>query len=233
MPIPPVLIDSLAAVGLDRAPVAVAFLAQPPQGLARLESPGPAGCSYWKTASEGRAFYTTTEHHTNCPIGAFTHGVALSPEVGKELETMIDTMIELKYIRKEEVPAFPHRTDPLDVVAYAPLDGAPFDPDVVIFRGTVKQVMLLAEAARGAGAFDDGQVMGRPACAMLPRAIGASTGVASMGCIGNRVYTGLGDDELYLAIPGAKVGAVLEHLGATLAANQQLEQFHRQRASGL
>ena len=233
MAISPALVDSLAAVGLDKAPVAVAFLAQPPQGLPRLEHPEAASCSYWRTASEGRAFYTTAADHASCPIGAFTHGVALSPEAGRELETMLGSMIELKYIRSEEIPAFPHRTEPLQVAAYAPLDRATFEPDLVVFRGTVRQIMLLTEAARAAGAFDDGQVMGRPACAMLPRAIGAETGVASVGCIGNRVYTGLGDDEMYLTIPGAKVPAVLEQLQVTLEANRQLEQFHRQRAATL
>jgi uncharacterized protein (DUF169 family) len=146
---------------------------------------------------------------------------------------MIGTMVELKYIRQEDVPRLPHRTEPLQVAAYAPLDRATFEPDVVIFRGSVKQIMLLTEAARAADAFDDGQMMGRPACAMVPRAIGATSGIASVGCIGNRVYTGLGDDELYLTIPGMKIVAVLERLQATVDANRQLEQYHQQRLSTL
>ena len=233
MPISPALLESLRPIGLGKAPVAVAFLAHPPQGLSRLEHPEPASCSYWRTASEGRAFYTTAEDHANCAIGAFTHGVTQSPAAGLEFETMLGTMIELKYIRSDEAPEFPHRTEPLQVAAYAPLDRATFEPDVVVFRGSVKQIMLLSEAARAAGAFDAAQVMGRPACAMLPRALGADSGVASLGCIGNRVYTGLGDDELYLTIPGGTVGAVLEHLQTTVEANRQLEQFHHQHAATL
>jgi uncharacterized protein (DUF169 family) len=232
MPVTAQLLSRLSDVGVAARAVAVAFLDSPPEGLRRLDGPQPASCSYWKVAAEGRAFYTTPADHVNCPIGSFTHGAVLPAEGQRELDAMIQTMIELKYVRAEEVAALPHRTDPLGVVAYAPLTQARFEPDVVIFRGNVRQIMLLTEAARAAGAFEDA-VMGRPACAMLPRALAARAGVASVGCIGNRVYTGLGDDELYLTVPGATLGALLEHLPATLDANRTLEQFHRERAARL
>jgi uncharacterized protein (DUF169 family) len=215
------------------APVAVAFLEAPPAGLSRVDRPEPAGCGYWKSASLGRSFYTTPEDHGNCTVGAYTHGVTLSPAQGQELQGLVGTMIELKYLKNEDVAALPRRTDPLKIAAYAPLDQATFEPDVVVFRGTARQIMLLWEAAQAAGALEAGSVMGRPACAMLPQALNASAGVASVGCIGNRVYTGLEDGELYLAVPGSKVTAVLEHLSATLNANVELEKFHRQRAAQL
>ena len=75
--------------------------------------------------------------------------------------------------------------------------------------------------------------MGRPACAMLPRAIDATTGIASVACIGNRVYTDLGDNELYLAVPGPVLEATLNKLEAILNANVALEAFHRERAARL
>ncbi len=224
--------QNLADLGVADRAVAVAFLDSPPAGLRHLDGPQPASCSFWKLAAEGRAFYTTPGDHLNCPIGGFTHGATLPAESQRELDTMVQTMVELKYVRAEEVASLPHRTEPLEVVAYAPLTHATFDPDIIIFRGTVRQIMLLTEAARAAGAFGDA-VLGRPACAMLPRALQASTGVASVGCIGNRVYTGLGDDELYLAVPGAKLRTVVEQLAATLDANRALEAFHRQRAAAV
>ena len=73
--------------------------------------------------------------------------------------------------------------------------------------------------------------MGRPACAAVPQALAASGGVASVGCIGNRVYTELGDDELYLMLPGGAVDPTLEQLGTIAAANAELERFHRSRAA--
>lgn len=226
-------LDQLSKIGLMSAPVAVAFLSTPPAGLSRIPNAAAAGCGYWKEAAEGRSFYTTAEDHSNCPVGAFTHGVTLSPEKGRELQALVGTMIELKYLKSEEVPQLPHRTEPMQIAAYAPLATAPFTPDVVIFRGNARQIMLLWEAAHAAGAFDTGVVMGRPACAMLPQAISAKSGVASVGCIGNRVYTGLGDDELYLTVPGSELNKVLDQLGTILSANTELEKFHRQRAAQL
>jgi uncharacterized protein (DUF169 family) len=227
------LLHTLSALGFTNGPVAMAFLTTPPAGFQRVDRADAAGCGYWKQASEGRAFYTMADDHGNCPIGAFTHGVELSPEKGRELQSLVDTMIELKYIQSDEVPSIPRRTTPMQVTAYAPLAQATFSPDVVIFRGNVRQIMLMSEAARAAGVFEAGGVMGRPACAMIPRAMDTAAGVASVGCIGNRVYTGLGDNELYLTVPGPKIGHVLEKLESILTANRELEAFHRRRAETL
>ena len=95
--------------------------------------------------------------------------------------------------------------------------------------GTVKQRMLLAEAAQAAGIAGGGATMGRPTCAVLPESLQSDTTATSFGCIGNRVYTGLGDDEGYYAIPGAKVAAVVQKLAIITEANRQLEQFHQAR----
>jgi uncharacterized protein (DUF169 family) len=224
---------ALASLSLDAEPVAVAFLADPPPGVGRVARPQPAGCGYWKEASLGRSFYTTADDHTNCPVGAFTHGVELSAEKSAELQGLVSTMIELKYLKSEEIPLIPHRAASLRVAAYSPLAAADFTPDVVIFRGNVRQIMLLSEAARAAGVFDAGRVMGRPACAMLPQAIDSAEGVTSVGCIGNRVYTGLEDNELYLAVPGARVSDVIDRLAIVIDANTALERFHRDRARAL
>jgi uncharacterized protein (DUF169 family) len=224
---------SLAKLNLAHPPVAVAFLPTPPPGLARIGRADAASCGYWKQASEGHTFYTTADDHQNCPIGAFTHGVVLSPAKGQELEGLVGTMVELKYLKSEEVPQIPHRQEPLQVAAYAPLSQATFDPDVVIFRGQARQIMLLSEAARRAGVFDAGAVMGRPACAMLPQSLAGAGSVMSVACIGNRVYTGLADDELYLAVPGSAVDRVLGEVETILTANEELEKFHRARKASL
>jgi uncharacterized protein (DUF169 family) len=138
-------------------------------------------------------------------------------------------MVGLQYIRMEEVAALPRRAEPFRVAVYAPLAQAPAPPDVVLVRGRARQIMLVAEAARGEGLEGDGSTLGRPACAMIPAALSRPDGVTSLGCIGNRVYTGLGDDELYFTIPGAKVGEEVERLEAVLRANRQLEQYHQGR----
>ena len=93
--------------------------------------------------------------------------------------------------------------------------------------------MLLSEAARAVGAFEGGTAMGRPACAMLPHALISASSVASVGCIGNRVYTELGDNEMYLAVPAKSLAALIDKLDTIVTANVELEKFHRQRKASL
>jgi uncharacterized protein (DUF169 family) len=68
---------------------------------------------------------------------------------------------------------------------------------------------------------------------MLPHTIATKSSMTSLGCIGNRIYTGLDDNELYLAVPGEAIGSVLDALATILSANVELERFHRQRAEAL
>jgi uncharacterized protein (DUF169 family) len=225
--------SALASLDLTHPPVAMAFLQEPPAGLPHVDRAAAASCGYWKLASEGQTFYTTADDHQNCPVGAFTHGVELSATKRAELQSLLDTMGQLQYLKMAEVPSIPHRAQPFRVAAYAPLDAAPFTPDTVIFRGSPKQIMILSEAARAAGAFDTGAAMGRPTCAMIPHALASGVSVSSLGCIGNRVYTALGDDELYLAVPGVVVNRMFEALATIVTANETLEAFHRERAATL
>jgi uncharacterized protein (DUF169 family) len=221
--------SALSSLALTSSPVAIAFVSTAPEGLSRIDSSRPASCSYWTEASNGRSFYTTADDHGGCPVGAFTHGVSLNESQATELQSIVGMMVELKYLKKEEIPLIPHRTDALRFAVYSPLAGATFEPDAVVFRGNARQIMLLSEAARAAGIFETAAVMGRPACAMLPQSVGTQAGVASIGCIGNRVYTGLDDNELYITVPGGAVGRVLEQLETVQTANAALEEFHQNR----
>jgi uncharacterized protein (DUF169 family) len=216
-------------LGLRTEPVALTFRATPPAGVPRVGAAAASGCTYWKQAAEGRAFYTEASDHYGCPIGSYTHGIDLPPERMQELQGVIKTMIDLGYLRSEEVPGIPRRPGPFGVAVYAPLAETPLEPDVVLVRGNAKQVMLLAEAADAAGVGAASGLMGRPTCAAIPEALRARRPVASLGCIGNRVYNDLADDELYFALPGEHVGAVAEKLAALVRANQALQEYHRAR----
>ena len=218
-----------AALQLQWPAVAIAFRASPPPGVTRISASASASCSYWRLAAEGQVFYTEAVDHFGCPVGAHTHGVPLPPETASELNTIVQTMVGLHYISMDEVPAIPRRSEPLRIAIYAPLSAAPFEPDVVLVRGTAKQLMLLAEAAQAAGVASGGATLGRPTCAVLPETLQSGRATASFGCIGNRVYTGLADHEGYYTIPGPNLAAVLGNLETIVEANRQLEQFHRAR----
>jgi uncharacterized protein (DUF169 family) len=173
-------------------------------------------------------FYTEASDHYNCPIGGYTLGVEMPPAQMEELQNVVGTMIGLGYIRSEEVPNIPRRKDGFGVAVYAPLRDAD-EPDVVLVRGNPRQMMLLEEAAQAAGIGSQGGIMGRPTCAALPAAMQSGRGVASLGCIGNRVYTNLPDDELYYALPGQRVAAVVDRLAGIINANRELEKYHLAR----
>jgi uncharacterized protein (DUF169 family) len=215
---------------LTSAPIAVAFVEQAPPGVPHVTAMEPAGCGYWRRAAAGEVFFTVADDHKGCPIGAHTHNVTLSAEEQQDLLGLVQTMVGLSYLKMEEVPQIPTRRMPLQVAVYAPLATAPLAPDVVLVRGHAQQLMLLAEAAQAAGVAG-GTTMGRPTCAVLPEAINADRTAASFGCVGNRVYTGAGENEAYFAIPGPHLAAVEAALAVIVRANQELEKFHRARAA--
>ncbi len=217
-------------LGLKKQPVAVAFCDSPPATMARIDAAAPSGCTYWKLAAEGRAFYTEASDHYGCPIGSYTHGIDLPPDTAKELEGLVGTMVNLNYLDPAEVAGIPRRQQPFRVAMYAPLAAAPFPPDVVLVCGNAKQMMLLGEAVHAAGVAADTSVVGRPTCAAVPAVMESGRAAANFGCIGNRVYTAMADDELYFAIGGPQLSVVAEKLEKIVHANRELEQFHRGRA---
>jgi uncharacterized protein (DUF169 family) len=216
-------------LGLSLPAIGIAFLDAPPPGVQHAPA-GPASCDYWRRAAEGEVFWTDAADHQNCPIGAHTHGVEMSEAKKQELMGLVGTMVQLGYIRMEEVPGIPHRKAPLRVAVYGPLSRMPCPPDVVLVRGKASQLMVLVEAAQAAGVSPDAPAMGRPTCAALPQALDSARPSVSLGCVGNRVYTGLAEGEGYVAVPAAAMEQVSAQLGKLARANAELEKFHRARA---
>ena len=218
-------------LGLTSSPVAISFVDSAPAGVSHVGAIEPAGGGYWRRAAEGEVFYTIADDHKRCPIGAHTHNVTLSAQERDELMGLVGTMIGLQYLQMEEIPLIPTRNMPMKVAVYAPLDAAPLPPDVVLVRGNARQLMLLAEAAQSAGISGTAPAMGRPTCAVVPEAINSDLTSASLGCVGNRVYTGAADTDGYFAIPGDRLAALESRLSVIVRANNELEKFHRARAT--
>ncbi len=220
-------------LGLSLSPVAIGFLATPPEGLARVTKAAPASCSYWLRAANGESFYTEAADHLGCAVGAHTHGVPTTAEQQAELMQLIHTMVGLEYLSMTEVPQIPHRdaSAAFGVIAYAPLGAATFAPDIVLVRGDVRQLMLVAEAAQAAGVGAGSPTLGRPTCAVLPQTQQTARAQASFGCVGNRVYTGTSEHEGYYAIPGSALAAIVEKLEVVARANAELKKFHEARSA--
>jgi len=216
---------------LSRRPVAIAFRETPPDGVLPLSGSQPSGCSFWRLASGGQTFYTVPSDHHNCPIGSYTHNIALPPEREAELNGTLGLMVDIGYIKMEEVPGVPRLPKTPPVTVYAPLAQMPVTPDVVLVAGTPARLMLLHEAATRA-AKQVLPLLGRPTCMAIPAAL--SGGVASsLGCIGNRVYTGIADDQFYTVVSGTDLDAISRELDTIVSANAQLAEYHRGRRATL
>lgn len=221
-----------SAIGLSKRPVAISFVAQPPARVKRHDGMAPSGCTFWKLAAEGRTFYTEPAHHYNCAVGCYTHSIALPPERAQELPDTINLMASIGYIKLEEVGGISHLPQSPGAVVYAPLGDAPVAPDVVLCIGKPGRLMLLQEAAIRAGVGSGTSLMGRPTCASLPAALAQGV-VVSSACVGNRVYTDLADDELYITIPGKDIERVANELETIVSANQKLTEYHTQRKAAI
>jgi uncharacterized protein (DUF169 family) len=224
--------DLAAAVGSRRRPVAVTFRAAPPADVPAFAGRQPSGCSFWRLAAEGRRFYTVPADHAGCAVGSYTHNIPLPPERAHELEQTLGFMVGLGYVRMEEVPGIPRLPRTPAAVVYSPLGETPGDPDVVLVAGRPGRLMVLNEAAIRAGVPSRLPLLGRPTCMALPVALDGSAAM-SLGCIGNRVYTGLDEDELYVALPGREVPRVVAELGMITAANAALAEYHTRRRAEL
>ena len=221
-----------SALSLGRRPVAVTFCDTVPTGVARFAGTEPSGCSFWRLAAAGQAFYTVPADHYNCPIGSHTHSITLPALRAAELEQTLTLMGGIGYVRMEEVPGIPTLPKTPGAVVYAPLGDTPVDPDVVLVAGRPGRLMLLLEAAGRAGVATQPGLLGRPTCMALPAALASGT-IASTACIGNRVYTDLGDDELYVTIPGRDLDRIVAELDTIVKANNTLADYHRGRRSTL
>lgn len=213
---------------LRRRPVAVAFLDAPPAGVPPYRGTQPSGCSFWRLAAEGRAFYTVPGDHYNCAIGSYTHQIALPPERAQELDQTLAFMTGLGYVRMEEVPGIPRLPRSPAAVMYAPLGDTPLAPDVVVLADVPGRLMLVQEAAGRAGVASTLPLLGRPTCMALPAALGGGA-VLSTGCIGNRVYTDVGEEALYVVLPGRSLEAVADALTGITRANDELAAYHGER----
>jgi uncharacterized protein (DUF169 family) len=216
----------------DLRPVAVSYLDAPPAGVEKFSGTVPSGCIFWRLAAEGRSFYTVPSDFYNCPIGSYTHAIDLPADRAGELERALGLMVGAGYLKMEEVPSIPRLPRTPAITCFAPLDRAVVEPDVVIATGKPGVLMRLQEAAIRAGAVAPLPLLGRPTCMGLPAAIAHGT-VMSTGCVGNRVYTALGDDELYMMIPGARLNDVAEAAATIASANDALRAYHTERRQSL
>jgi uncharacterized protein (DUF169 family) len=216
------------ALGLSAPPIAIGFSDAPPSGLERWQDGAvPAGCVFWRQAMNGRSFYTVPADHYNCAVGAYTHGIGVP---APQLEDTVKFMVSSEYLRMEEVAGIPTLERAPAYISYGPAETASFAHQLILVAAKPSAAMLIYESALCAGAGNAlANILGRPACAVLPLA--SKTGLASLslGCMGNRTFTGLPDEELYVCIPSGHWSTVLTRSTEIGRANSTMQQYYRSR----
>jgi len=220
-------------LGLRRVPIKVGFLDATPPSLARWSGgPVAAGCVFWDRAMEGKSFYTLPADHWNCAIGSHTHKISLPADRANELPSTIGFMVETRYLDPAEVPEIPTLDRAPGAVAYAPATSEAFKADVVLMAATPAQATLVFEASLKAGiARSAAGASSRPSCAILPASAKSELTVISFGCRGNRTFTTLGDDEMYVAIPGSRWEEFVDRLIEVQRSNLTMGNYYQAQAA--
>lgn len=224
------LSDELSsALALARPPIAAAFLDTVPDGVPEFRGTVPAGCVFWQAAAE-RTFSTSARDHSLCAIGIHTLHLSDAPSTQtEELQASLQAMVGLDYVREEEVAGVPVRENEAKHAVYGPLAGFPVSPDVVLLFADGRQGLILSEAIERVDG-DSAPAMGRPACAVIPRAVNRGASAMSLGCCGARAYLdSLSDDVALWALPGAKLPQYCGQVTAFARANRTLATFHGRR----
>lgn len=221
--------DSLVQkLGLDHAPIGIAFLEQAPSGVKHYEEAVPSACTFWK-AAERELFYATASDHYNCPIGAVTQGFQIPQPVSEQAMTLIGMMSKISYLEAAEAGNVPTVEKKHSVIVYGPLkDFGEIQPDVVMLICTPRQAMMVSEASGVAswGAGHESRTLGRPACAVIPSSLKSNDTTISMACMGARTFAGIKDEEVLISIPARALVDLQSRLPIILDANVGMKQFY-------
>ena len=142
---------------------------------------------------------------------------------------MVGTMCGCNYLSPDEPARIPTVKKSKTGIVYGPLKDFPLEPDLILMWLTPQQAMLFSEAA-GTSSWTDASPMsalGRPACSALPTSFEQQRATLSLGCMGMRTFTEIGQDRILAVLPGKKAGELSEHLVTTAAANSAMQDFYR------
>ncbi|TLY01679.1 MAG: hypothetical protein E6K90_00850, partial [Thaumarchaeota archaeon] len=90
------------------------------------------------------------------------------------------------------------------------------EPDVVLMVCNSQQAMLVGEAASAP------RLMGAPTCAAIPMAYNEGRVGVSLGCITNRIRTGIKPSEMVVTVPREELAGFTEKLRRRAKANDEV-----------
>lgn len=209
---------------LSGPPVQISYLDAPPAGVTEHAGGVPSVCTFF---AEGRsqAFWAGVRSHEDCEIGAFVLGIPPEGKLGERLMATVGQMQHEGYLAPGEEGQIPRNAAPPKFVAYGPLGELPVPPTNVLIFATPKSAMLALEAAHGPVPMN-----GRPMCAIVPTLNHGAKVAVSIGCIGSRVYTQMGDDQMLVGVRGDHLAEFARSVRAIRQANDVIGAENRRRA---
>ena len=215
------LVDRL---GLDIAPIALAFADGAPAGVPAAAKVVPSACAFWR-AAERAVFFAPAADHFNCPVGSMVMGFELPEAVTEQLMATVGKMTACGYIDPAEPAKIPVNKKGAKGVVYGPLAQFPVAADAVLLWLTPLQAMIWSEAAGGMewGGKAPTTVFGRPGCAAIPTALSDRRPSLSFGCIGMRTFTGIPSDRMLAVISGGDLAAFVDALHRVKGANDAMQ----------
>lgn len=212
---------------LQAPPIGITFSQDAPAGVPAFDEPMPsptpdgrtgrvpAGCVFWMKGAE-RTFTTVAEDHGNCSVGSLTHGlIDLSEAAGR---ADVAALVEAGWVTADVFPSIPTVAERPSYITYGPLAETPVDPDVVFIRVDGKQLMTISDAVPGL------KIEGKPQCHIIPMAVDGEV-AASVGCALSRVRTAMKPEEMTCAIPGSRLGEIVDALRSTVQADSTVATY--------
>jgi uncharacterized protein (DUF169 family) len=199
---------------LAQPPIQISYLEHAPHGVPEHPGGSPSVCTFFSEGRKG-AFYVPMKGHEACEIGAFVLGIAPEGELGTRLMATIGMMQKEGYLAPGDEGKIPKNAKAPNFVAYGPLGSLPMAPTNILLFAKPKSAMLAMEASQQAV-----PVNGRPMCAVVPTLNNGAPVAVSIGCIGSRVYTQMGDDQMIVGVRGDFLKEFARRLKIITHANQ-------------
>jgi uncharacterized protein (DUF169 family) len=224
-------LSALEVIGLEYAPVIVAFSSSEPTELPRLQK-RLAFCEMLKETQENGAFYASFADHA-CFAGPYvlgsdsSHPVFESGRIGPALGVYADAEANLRVYA--ELPRMATGVAPY--VSFARYDKADFDPDLLIITATPSQAEIVMRAhGYTSGAAWEARGTTVLGCAYLyvyPYLANKINLLVSGLHHGMKARNLFPEGLLFLSIPSPLISVVLENLTVMVSRAQiDLPQYH-------
>lgn len=167
-------------------------------------------------------FVTRPEDHANCKVGSYTHGLKTMAEAAQGSD--VAALLESGWVTAEDAPKIPQVSEKFPFITYGPLAEAITEPDVVFLHLNPKQTMMMSDAV------PEMRIEGKPQCHIIAVAREQGEVAPSVGCMLSRVRTGISNNEIICAIPGARLDEIVDRLEKAVAVDRTVAAYANQDA---